>query len=220
MQQARRVDYVTNCGHGFAGLECNEVMSCEELDYCSGHGMCQRGGLCICDPGWTVWINSTTPPSCSLTVFHFHFHSLACHFHIHGMQKCKYVWVCACASDWCCFDWCCFYYFIWNCLEALLGALFTRLCACLRVCPSWRARKVEAVSMGSFSCQLSSCHTQSISSHRGLRAFNQIVPVCALVFLSFFLPLSCRLTLFLPLAPSDEENALLWHHLCVCVCVC
>ena len=152
--------------------------------------------------------------------FIFTFTHLHAIFTFTACKKCKYVWVCACASDWCCFDWCCFYYFIWNCLEALLGALFTRWCACLRVCASWRARKVEAVSMGSFSCQVSSCHTQSISSHRGLRAFNQIVPVCAPVFLSFFLPLSCRLTLFLPLAPSDEENALLWHHLCVCVCVC
>lgn len=49
---SRRADYATNCGLGFSGLSCNAVISCEELNYCSGHGLCQRGGLCICDPGW------------------------------------------------------------------------------------------------------------------------------------------------------------------------
>jgi len=68
MQQVRRADYATNCGLGFAGLECNEVMSCEELDYCNGHGMCQRGGFCICDPGWAVRINLITFLFCALTV--------------------------------------------------------------------------------------------------------------------------------------------------------
>ena len=52
LDQVRRADYATNCGLGFAGLHCNEVMTCEELDYCSGHGICQRGGYCICDTGW------------------------------------------------------------------------------------------------------------------------------------------------------------------------
>ena len=52
LAQVRRADYATNCGLGFAGLNCNEVNTCEELDYCSGHGICQRGGFCICDPGW------------------------------------------------------------------------------------------------------------------------------------------------------------------------
>ena len=50
--QVRRADYATNCGLGFAGVHCEEVITCEELDYCSGHGICQRGGYCICDTGW------------------------------------------------------------------------------------------------------------------------------------------------------------------------
>ena len=52
LEQVRKADYATNCGLGFAGQQCNEVMTCEELDYCNGNGMCQRGGFCLCDPGW------------------------------------------------------------------------------------------------------------------------------------------------------------------------
>jgi hypothetical protein len=67
LEQVRRADYATNCGLGFAGLLCDEVMSCEELDYCSGHGMCQRGGFCICDPGWegATCSQSNCPSGCS-----------------------------------------------------------------------------------------------------------------------------------------------------------
>lgn len=66
-EQVRRADYATNCGLGFAGLLCSEVMTCEELDYCSGHGLCQRGGFCICDPGWEgpACKQSNCPSECS-----------------------------------------------------------------------------------------------------------------------------------------------------------
>jgi hypothetical protein len=67
LEQVRRADYATNCGLGFAGLQCNQVTSCEELDYCSGHGICQRGGFCICDPGWegATCKQSNCPSLCS-----------------------------------------------------------------------------------------------------------------------------------------------------------
>ena len=66
-EQVRRADYATNCGLGFAGLHCSEVVTCEELDYCSGHGLCQRGGFCICDPGWQgpACRQSNCPSQCS-----------------------------------------------------------------------------------------------------------------------------------------------------------
>jgi len=66
-EQVRRADYATNCGLGFAGLLCSEVMTCEELDHCSGHGLCQRGGFCICDPGWEgpTCKQSNCPSECS-----------------------------------------------------------------------------------------------------------------------------------------------------------
>ena len=67
MEQMRRADYTTNCGLGFAGLHCNEVITCEELDYCNGHGICQRGGYCICDTGWegSACTQSSCPSGCS-----------------------------------------------------------------------------------------------------------------------------------------------------------
>lgn len=67
LEQVRRADYTTNCGLGFAGLHCDEVMTCEELDYCSGHGICQRGGYCICDTGWqgAACKQSYCPSGCS-----------------------------------------------------------------------------------------------------------------------------------------------------------
>jgi hypothetical protein len=67
LEQVRRADYNTNCGLGFAGLHCDEVMTCEELDYCSGHGICQRGGYCICDTGWegATCKQSYCPSGCS-----------------------------------------------------------------------------------------------------------------------------------------------------------
>ena len=67
LEQVRRADYATNCGLGFAGLQCDQVTSCEEVDYCSGHGMCQRGGFCICDPGWqgASCKQSNCPSMCS-----------------------------------------------------------------------------------------------------------------------------------------------------------
>jgi hypothetical protein len=67
LEQVRRADYSTSCGLGFAGLHCSEVMTCEELDYCSGHGICQRGGYCICDPGWegATCKQSYCPSGCS-----------------------------------------------------------------------------------------------------------------------------------------------------------
>ena len=67
LEQVRRADYSTNCGMGFAGLHCSEVMTCEELDYCSGHGICQRGGYCVCDPGWegATCKQSYCPSGCS-----------------------------------------------------------------------------------------------------------------------------------------------------------
>ena len=67
LEQVRRADYATNCGFGFAGLQCDQVTSCEEVDYCSGHGMCQRGGFCICDPGWqgASCKQSNCPSMCS-----------------------------------------------------------------------------------------------------------------------------------------------------------
>lgn len=67
LEEVRRADYNTNCGLGFAGLHCNEVITCEELDYCSGHGICQRGGYCICDTGWegATCKQSHCPSGCS-----------------------------------------------------------------------------------------------------------------------------------------------------------
>jgi hypothetical protein len=67
LEEVRRADYNTNCGLGFAGLHCNEVITCEELDYCSGHGICQRGGYCICDTGWegATCKQSYCPSGCS-----------------------------------------------------------------------------------------------------------------------------------------------------------
>ena len=67
MEQVRRADYATNCGLGFAGLHCSEVITCEELDYCSGHGICQRGGYCMCDIGWegATCKQSYCPSGCS-----------------------------------------------------------------------------------------------------------------------------------------------------------
>ena len=67
LEQVRRADYTTNCGLGFAGLHCDEVITCEELDYCSGHGICQRGGYCICDTGWegATCKQSYCPSGCS-----------------------------------------------------------------------------------------------------------------------------------------------------------
>lgn len=66
-EQVRRADYATNCGLGFGGLHCSEVLTCEELDYCNGHGLCQRGGFCICDPGWQgpACEQSNCPSQCS-----------------------------------------------------------------------------------------------------------------------------------------------------------
>jgi hypothetical protein len=67
MEQVRRTDYATNCGLGFAGLHCSELITCKELDYCSGHGICQRGGYCMCDIGWegATCKQSYCPSGCS-----------------------------------------------------------------------------------------------------------------------------------------------------------
>ena len=66
-QEVPRADYDTNCGLGFAGLHCGEVQTCEELDYCTGHGICVRGGSCVCDVGWEgpTCAESNCPSNCS-----------------------------------------------------------------------------------------------------------------------------------------------------------
>ena len=46
LEQVRGADYKTNCGMGFTGLMCSEVITCESLSYCTGHGICVRGGEC------------------------------------------------------------------------------------------------------------------------------------------------------------------------------
>jgi hypothetical protein len=50
--EMHRAGFDINCGFGFAGPNCNEVITCEELSYCHGHGVCVRGGMCVCNPGW------------------------------------------------------------------------------------------------------------------------------------------------------------------------
>jgi hypothetical protein len=51
-EEVTRAGVDLNCGLGFAGLQCGEVITCEANNYCHGHGICKRGGACVCDPGW------------------------------------------------------------------------------------------------------------------------------------------------------------------------
>lgn len=51
-QEVSRAGFDLNCGLGFTGLQCQQVVTCEEKNYCNKHGICMRGGRCMCDPGW------------------------------------------------------------------------------------------------------------------------------------------------------------------------
>jgi hypothetical protein len=51
-ESVQREGYGVNCGWGFRGRNCEEVITCEDLNFCNGHGICARGGICLCDFGW------------------------------------------------------------------------------------------------------------------------------------------------------------------------
>eukprot|EP00960_Hanusia_phi_P043158 755889-Hanusia_phi.AAC.9 len=66
-QVIQQPGYNVNCGLGFGGGQCERVRTCEEMGFCNGHGICQRGPKCLCSPGWTSadCSRSVCPSNCS-----------------------------------------------------------------------------------------------------------------------------------------------------------